>query len=238
MCLPEPPARGPCWAHGWAGRQIRGETSCMHACARASRCCGTRARARRAERPGRPDSLPRTFGFDRWSVCGRVHKAASIPLIHSHLPDLHPLPSQGTLSSPPRCPFTPTKGGPPLLTAHSHLGDPTLLAPIRAHRPPTFPLNFPPNSPPRSPSTSPPTPPPKPPTLSTPSFPRRSSSIPPSSAACSTPPLRWPSSRVHPSRQSRASVARCDLPWLLLIALDCRDHQDGLGHPCSVAMGI
>ena len=113
--------RGPCWAHGWAGRQIWGETSCMHACARASRCCGTRARARRAERPGRPDSLPRTFGFDRWSVCGRVHKAASIPLIHSHLPDLHPLPSQGTLSSPPRCPFTPTKGGPPLLTAHSHL---------------------------------------------------------------------------------------------------------------------
>ena len=97
----------------WVGGAPNSGRDLVHACmrARASRCCGTRARARRAERPGRPDSLPRTFGFDRWSVCGRVHKAASILLIHSHLPDLHPLPSQGTLSSTPRCPFTPTKGG-------------------------------------------------------------------------------------------------------------------------------
>jgi hypothetical protein len=91
--------RGPCWAHGWAGRQIWGETSCMHACAR--RYCG--ARARHAERSGRPDSLPRTFGSGRWSVCGRVHKAASIPSLLSLLPIRAHLPR----TSPPQ-PFPPT----------------------------------------------------------------------------------------------------------------------------------
>ena len=153
----------------WVGGAPNLGRDLVHACmrARASRCCGTRARARRAERPGRPDSLPRTFGFDRWSVCGRVHKAASILLIHSHLPDLHPLPSQGTLSSPPRFPFTPILHS--SLPIHTYQGGaspphcpftPWGPNPPRPHSsppPPHVPPQLPPPTPP--PQNRPPSPP-------------------------------------------------------------------------------
>ena len=85
----------------WVGGAPNLGRDLVHACMREPLLWN--ARARHAERSGRPDSLPRTFGSGRWSVCGRVHKAASIPSLLSLLPIRAHLPR----TSPPQ-PFPPT----------------------------------------------------------------------------------------------------------------------------------
>ena len=100
MCLPEPLAPGPMLGT-WVGGAPNLGRDLVHACMREPLLWN--ARARHAERSGRPDSLPRTFGSGRWSVCGRVHKAASIPSLLSLLPIRAHLPR----TSPPQ-PFPPT----------------------------------------------------------------------------------------------------------------------------------